>query len=132
MENIKKVLVVGTESVGKTSLLHYFIGEEEALISKTLGMEVFIQIDPNDDSRSIEYYELGGSASLFKEIASTYIQIEQFEGVIAIFDLNNTKSIDSISNILEFFNEATFGNNEWQMEEGHSLNKVPLLIIGNK
>ena len=60
------------------------------------------------------------------------MQIEQFDGIIVVFDLNNTQSIESINSILEYYYEAMFGNNECSMEEGHSAHKVPLLIVGNK
>lgn len=133
MEEIKRVLVVGTENVGKTALLQYFTDEEEsAELQKTLGMEVHVQVDDSDTSRSIEYYELGGSASKYKEIAETYIQVEHFDGIIAVFDLYNTKSIESITNILDIYQNASRSGNEAHIEEGQGGLEVPLLIIGNK
>ena len=132
MEINKDILVVGAENTGKTTLLHYFTDEDEQEeIQKTLGMEVYVQVD-DQESKSMTYYELSGVASNIKEIAETYIQVEKFDGIIAVFDLYNTKTVDHIFKILEIYENASRIENEAHIEEGQGVFDLPLLIIGNK
>ena len=93
-------------------------------------MEVYVQIDEYD-TKTIEYYEIGSAAAACEEIAETYMQVEQFDGIIAVFDLNNlSKTIDNIIEILEIFNKVI--NSSDNIEDGHGSMQMPLLIIGNK
>ena len=133
MENWNKVLVIGAENVGKTSILQHLCEEEEVeFIQKTLGMSVHVRIDQNDESKITEYYELGGSAANIDELAETYMQTQNFDGVMAVFDLYNTKTIDSLIHILEKFYNATLSQHEAGIEEGYGFFDFPLQIVGNK
>ena len=119
METCNKILVIGAENVGKTSILRHLCGEEQLeLLEKTLGMQVFVRVDEEEDSKVVEYYELGGSAANFDEIAETYIQTQNFDGIMAVFDLYNTKTIDTILKIIDLYQTATKSQHEAGIEEG--------------
>lgn len=128
VEKLKfKLCVLGDASVGKTSLIHHFcegffresylstIGV--SFLTKTLEME----LDSGKKATCVlQIWDIGGQ-SIFSKIRQNYLKGSQ--GAFILFDVTNKNSLLHIDAWMEEYMRAT-GIKD--------LNKLPIIIIGNK
>ena len=113
-----KMVLLGSASVGKTSLVYRFIENKfRENYKATLGVNLLkkdLEIDDYGDV-SAQIWDLGGQES-FKSLRKLYL--EGANGGLVIFDLTDRKSFDKLTEWIASFKEAR--------------GEKPLLLIGNK
>lgn len=116
MTQIAKVIILGADSVGKTSLLYQLKLGENVKTTPTKGFNVE---DINYKEKIIRMWDIGGEKT--KYIWNQYIENIKPKCLIYVFNLTDK---DKFDNSIKYFNLMldclkTFG-------------KVPIIIFGNK
>ena len=115
---IISLILVGESTVGKTSIMRSFIGEEfsESSLS-SIGIEVYTKnIQINEEVCSIKIWDTCGQERLRALSANYY---KKADGVILVYDIT---SIDSFNNIEYWLNSINY----------YCKREIPIIIIGNK
>jgi len=118
-----KVVLIGDEAVGKTSIRRTFMGENfKTQHLTTLGADFAIKtinVDVNQKkiSAKVQIWDIAGQDS-FKRIRSNFLK--NTKGVLLVFDITREETFQNLLN--------------WLMEVW-KVNKtvdIPVLVIGNK
>jgi small GTP-binding protein len=112
-----KMVLFGTEAVGKTSLVDRFVNNkfEENYIS-TLGYNVFEKIIICDNiSISLMIYDIGGQEK-FRDLRKKYA--ENADLAFLVYDITNQVSFDALQ--------------EWKQDLAEFAPNATFIIIGNK
>ena len=115
---IISLILVGESTVGKTSIMRSFIGEEfsESSLS-SIGIEVYTKnIQINEEVCSIKIWDTCGQERL-RALSANYYR--KADGVILVYD---TTSIDSFNNLDYWLKSIKF----------YCKRDIPIIIIGNK
>ena len=121
-EDIYKIITIGDSSVGKSSIIKRFIyntfNSETAF--STIGMNVAMHKMTLKNGKNIilKIVDTAGQER-YKSIAKNYFT--NTDGVLFVFDLNNSISFDNISSWIKTFEES----------KTKDLN-IPKYLIGNK
>jgi small GTP-binding protein len=121
-KNVRKIILVGSEAVGKTKLAEMYCGttiNENGIYKPTLGISINekeLQVARNFNL-TLYLLDLSGLKS-FVKIRKFYYKYANV--VLIIFDYTNTKSLNNIT--------------DWIEESCHFIkNKtIPIILIGNK
>jgi len=115
----KKVIIVGTNAVGKTSLLNSFINRKFDFDYKaTLGVNILAKQYPLNDETTLtfSFWDLGGQ-KLFRNIYPRFFAMSN--AAMIVFDVTRMDSFDDIMN--------------WHTTIINYLNaNIPILLVGNK
>lgn len=113
----KKIILLGSFCVGKTSLISRFIYKKFPIIYQTtLGVRIDKKtVEINDYTVSMIIWDIGGEQTQHKVPDSYYLGSS---GAIYVFDLSRPNNFDQVKKDLEYLEEKMPG--------------VPLLAIGNK
>eukprot|EP01126_Amoeba_proteus_P047452 TRINITY_DN5412_c0_g1_i9.p1 TRINITY_DN5412_c0_g1~~TRINITY_DN5412_c0_g1_i9.p1 ORF type:complete len:140 (-),score=18.55 TRINITY_DN5412_c0_g1_i9:744-1163(-) len=100
-----KLLVLGDPGVGKTSLVHRWVGEELPINpSWTVGGSIQTKLHKYTPDRKeffIEFWDIGGSA---KHANTRYIFYKMaINGVVLVHDLSNGRSFENLPRWLKEF-----------------------------
>ena len=115
---IISLILVGESTVGKTSIMRSFIGEEfsESSLS-SIGIEVYTKdISIKKETCTIKIWDTCGQERLRALSANYY---KKADGVILVYDIT---SIDSFNNIEYWLNSINY----------YCKREIPIIIIGNK
>lgn len=115
---IISLILVGESTVGKTSIMRSFIGEEfsESSLS-SIGIEVYKKdISIKKETCTIKIWDTCGQERLRALSANYY---KKADGVILVYDIT---SIDSFNNIEYWLNSINY----------YCKREIPIIIIGNK
>ena len=113
-----KILLLGEQAVGKTSLKRRLLGQQVPLnYAMTVGVDFGLyEINLMDYNIILQIWDLGGE-NRFKQVANIYYS--DMKGVILVYDITKKRSFDAL---LEWVQDIII----------RGFSKVPLLIIGNK
>lgn len=113
----KKIVLLGSFCVGKTSLISRFIYKKFPIIYQTtLGVRIDKKtIDVNDYTVSMIIWDIGGEQTQLKVPDSYYLGSA---GAIYVFDLTRPNHFPQVKKDLEFIKSK--------------LPDIPILVIGNK
>lgn len=114
-----KMIVIGQERVGKTSVIHRFVHESfKERYSETVGTDLFQTSLQLEDNVLIDLmiWDLGGQ-DYWRRLRSNFYQ--QSRGGFLVFDVNEPSSFTALA--------------EWHKEATDSLNHpIPFIALGNK
>lgn len=113
----KKIILLGSFCVGKTSLISRFIYKKFPIIYQTtLGVRIDKKtIEINDYTISMIIWDIGGEQTQLKVPESYFLGSS---GAIYVFDLTRPNHFFQVKKDLDFIKEK--------------LSDVPLILIGNK
>lgn len=113
-----KLLLLGDYSVGKTSLMSKFVGQQQQdKILATIGIDFIHKVFFfNNRSVKVTIFDIAGQVR-FKNLAKNLYR--NVDGIIVVYDVNQIKSKNSVENWLKVIKENTDGS-------------VKILIVGNK
>lgn len=113
-----KFLLIGDTSVGKTSLLLSYCGENyQEKIGATIGVDFKHKIESFEGKTiKIQIWDTAGQER-FRTLTKSYFKMAQ--GIILVFDLTNPVSLDILKN--------------WVKEINENCNEsTPKVLVGNK
>ena len=113
-----KVVILGDEAVGKTSLFYRYIHNKfENSYKQTLGTEILLkELSLNDEKVILQIWDVAGG-SYFKRYREKYYN--NATGALLVFDLTRRKTFDHLTQWLEEF-ETTLSK------------KPKYVLVGNK
>ncbi len=114
-----KVVLVGDETVGKTSLTRRFVDDKFIdVYKKTLGFEVCVKSIHLEDQTSVIFsiWDIGGDS--FQKQQVTYFQ--NTRGIFLVFDHSNPESFQNIPAWAEYIRSILPDSS------------IPIVLIGNK
>lgn len=116
---IYKYIIIGDQSVGKTSLLNRFINNSfNETYQETIGVDYQTQyFDFNKKCLRLQWWDAGGNEK-YRSIVSAYFR--STAGIIAVYDITNKRSFDSLKMQLNC------------LKKHLSLEKLFVYLIGNK
>jgi small GTP-binding protein len=112
-----KLVLLGTEKVGKTSLVNRLVNDRfnENYMS-TLGYNVFEkQIVLEDTTISLLIFDIGGQEK-FRELRKKYV--DRAHAAFLVFDITNQVSFNALS--------------AWKKDLDEFVGPIPFITIGNK
>ncbi|MFW9991094.1 MAG: Rab family GTPase [Candidatus Odinarchaeota archaeon] len=113
-----KILLLGKEGVGKTSIAHRFISNKfKESFKSTMGLDILSHVVIVDDiTYQLQIWDFGGQES-FKSIRRNFY--DAANGIILIFDLTDTSSLDRAR--------------AWVAESRENLKEdIPVVVAANK
>ena len=118
--NIIKILIIGNEKVGKSSLINMYLnGKFEKDYKPTIGISITKREFPITKEINLTLYmlDLGGSKS-FAKVRRFYYK--DLKAVLILFDYSKVETLENIK--------------EWIEEARHFIKEasVPYILIGNK
>ena len=115
----KKIITLGETSVGKSSLIGYFIDQKFSYnYLPTLGFDFKVKkLElPNGKNIKLKIFDTAGQER-FKSMSLSHLK--QIDGVLLIYDITNKESFDSV--------------NKWMNDiRQHREKKLPIVLCGNK
>ena len=117
-ENIIKIILLGSSSVGKTCILvRGFNNEFSSSNVSTVGIDFKTKIFEFDDTNvKVNYIDTAGQ-EMFKSISLNYLK--GADGAILVFDITNKETFDLINSWIE------------DIKENNQMN-IGKILIGNK
>ena len=119
-----KLVILGDAQVGKTSLVHKYMGEEfSKRYQKTFGADISFKhsevIDKNNQMHKISFsiWDIYGEAT-YEEMKKQFLIGTQ--ALIFMYDIVNRDSFNHVSNWFKIVNESI------------KLKAIPIILIGNK
>src|SRR5271157_3769769 len=112
-----KIVLIGDESVGKTSVVKRYIDDEftESYLP-TLGFQIFIKsVRLGNNSVDFQIWDIAGQAQ-FESVRRSYFQASQ--GFFLVFDLTVRSSFDNVD--------------QWLAEIREVRPTVPFILVANK
>tara|TARA_B110000037_G_scaffold168734_1_gene191126 strand:+ start:467 stop:1084 length:618 start_codon:yes stop_codon:yes gene_type:complete len=114
-----KIIIVGNNTVGKSSLLNKFIDNNfNDTYSTTIGVEFGVKYVTLNDSNNIklQIWDTAGQES-FRSITRSFYRASA--GVILMYSIDNKNSFDNIKS--------------WLNDINNELNRnIPIILVGNK
>jgi small GTP-binding protein len=115
----KKVIIVGSHAVGKTSILNSFIYRQfEMDYKSTLGVNILAKSYELDDALTVDFtfWDIGGQ-KLFRNIYPRFFGMAN--AALIVFDVTRMESFDEVMT--------------WKtLVDNHVQAKIPILLLGNK
>ena len=117
MKDIRKVIVIGDNGAGKSSIVSRLSDDVFPAVHPFLGTQ-FKVIPPNDQGCTLQVWDFG-SSQVFRQVRMIY-----YEGahlVIIVFDISDRTSYESVP--------------KWLSEVSDSkvdMNNCVLMVVGNK
>lgn len=99
-----KMLIIGDQGIGKTSLIHRYITGEFKESNQNIGLdfqEKTIQVSPNDKIALI-IWDTAGSEK-FHSIAQSFFT--NCDGIILCFDTTDIKTFENLNNWVDYIND---------------------------
>lgn len=99
-----KILIIGDQGIGKTSLIHRYITGEFKESNQNIGLdfqEKTIQVSPNDKIALI-IWDTAGSEK-FHSIAQSFFT--NCDGIILCFDTTDIKTFENLNNWVDYIND---------------------------
>ncbi len=117
-ESVYKYILIGDSCVGKTSILSKMISNKfSEVYYETIGVELLTKnITVNEKKLKIQIWDASG-AEKYRSIVSAYFK--GANGIIAVYDITNKNSFDSIKTQLKCY-------------KNHICSDTSVIIIGNK
>ena len=123
------LILIGDTTVGKTCLFNrYFRDEfEETLFVSTIGIEKEMKyVKIKNTIYKVTLWDTAGQER-FRSLPKKYYQ--NANGVLLLFDVNNEKTFNSVSNWIE---DIKINSNKTDVNGGNNQLDVVLYLIGNK
>lgn len=114
-ERSMRILVLGLDNAGKTTIVKQLRGDDISEISPTLGFS--IETLMHSDNYTLNIWDVGGQTSLRSYWRNYY---ESTDGIIWVIDINDTRRIN------DCFNEL------WNVLKQDKLAAATLCILANK
>ena len=113
-----KIIIVGDSSVGKSSILNYYINNSfHHSHNSTIGVDFRSKIiDVNNKNIKLQIWDTAGQER-FRSIIRSYYR--SCDGAIIVFDLTANKTLESIHSWLEEL-------------KNHNKINCPIILVGNK
>ncbi|MFW9916471.1 MAG: Rab family GTPase [Candidatus Thorarchaeota archaeon] len=121
LRSAKKVVIVGDFAVGKTSLIHRYLGSfDSTLIQATLGADIIncqLPIEGSEEKIPCQFWDLSGQQA-FADMRSAFLA--KADGAIIVFDITRSNTFVNIE--------------KWAKELAttHAVKNLPVVLIGNK
>ncbi|MHA2370848.1 MAG: Rab family GTPase [Candidatus Hodarchaeales archaeon] len=121
LRSAKKVVIVGDFAVGKTSLVHRYLGSlDSTVIQATLGADIIncqLPIEGSEEKIPCQFWDLSGQQA-FADMRGAFLA--KADGAIIVFDITRS---DTFVNIEKWAKElaATIATKNF-----------PIVLIGNK
>ncbi|OMJ95694.1 hypothetical protein SteCoe_753 [Stentor coeruleus] len=119
VENFK-IILLGSQAVGKTSLLEKYVKNTFTIKYKaTIGVDFLSKcIDLDNTKYSLQIWDTAGQEA-FQSLSTHFYRGS--DACVIVFDITSSKTFDSVSNWID----------EIQFHIGYD-RKIPMLVIGNK
>ena len=116
MDQKVKVVLIGDESVGKTSLINIWVnGVFTGNSAPTIGgSNQFKEVSINGEIIHLNVWDTAG-AERYRSLTPMYIKDSM--GVMIVFDINRKETLQNLENWIKFV---------------HEQGDIPILIVGNK
>ena len=116
-EYLYKVIVIGDNNVGKTSLLNRYVNNRYVDNCKsTVGVDFLLKVVHYDDSTlRMQFWDIAGQ-EYSKQLSRSYYK--DANACIIVFDITKRTTFDSVI--------------QWKEEVDQKLGQIPTLILSNK
>ena len=118
-KNIRKVVIIGDESVGKTSIIHRYVSGAQYNGKPTHGADESkktLHLQTRDQHITFYMWDLSGQPR-FKTLSGMYFR--DTDGIVLVYDITNQASFDNLTSWMEEIEEKAPSG-------------ISMIILGNK